>query len=302
MEIVSTPEPHFIPGYTGHCPQYLYRVGKTYGNLTHKLLIDPCIHHSAKLLVAGPNEIKTAGDKPTLKEIDLIKTHEREGDAVLKYPIIPGYNGFIPNINSKIGLRFLAAATAGVAEHERYMQQLKCERRNLRHKNLLQSGEGLFGRNLGEISMHQTTYQLPLLPVRKEAEGIKRTREDSYQDKRVPYSKHTPPHFMVDNDPEKFVMKGYAGHIPMTLNRFGESNKPLTANALCEFSNDYQHRKTSDWESTDNKASSGESFKIYHSKTGMIPNYAGHVPGEIFKFGSTYGKNTIDAKRWLEDH
>ncbi|KAI5632029.1 hypothetical protein NE865_15264 [Phthorimaea operculella] len=39
--------------------------------------------------------------------------------------------------------------------------------------------------------------------------------------------------------------------------------------------------------------------EIYHKHVGMLPNYAGHVPGHMFRFGMTYGNDTRDAKRWL---
>ncbi|KAJ8734281.1 hypothetical protein PYW07_014832 [Mythimna separata] len=39
--------------------------------------------------------------------------------------------------------------------------------------------------------------------------------------------------------------------------------------------------------------------EIYHKHVGMLPNYAGHVPGCMFRFGKTYGNDTRDAKRWL---
>ncbi|CAH2100325.1 unnamed protein product [Euphydryas editha] len=39
--------------------------------------------------------------------------------------------------------------------------------------------------------------------------------------------------------------------------------------------------------------------EIYHKHVGMLPNYAGHVPGCVFRFGKTYGNDTRDAKRWL---
>jgi len=31
----------------------------------------------------------------------------------------------------------------------------------------------------------------------------------------------------------------------------------------------------------------------------MIPRYGGHVPGNKFRVGNTYGRATIDAKRHL---
>jgi Protein of unknown function (DUF2475) len=38
--------------YTGYVPQFRYRVGKTFGELTHKLFIDPCVTHGEKLIVS----------------------------------------------------------------------------------------------------------------------------------------------------------------------------------------------------------------------------------------------------------
>lgn len=123
-------------------------MGKTYGKLSHKLLIDPCLPHSEKLIVDRQNEI--AEDKPSLNELTLNKLHEEEVDAVFKYPFIPGYEGHIPNINSKVGDRFIVSATAAVSEHEQYMQLLSCEKRKLNHRSLLESGRGIFNRKTGE--------------------------------------------------------------------------------------------------------------------------------------------------------
>lgn len=53
LNSILTPQPNYIPGYTGYCPQYKYRVGDTYGSLTHKVLIDPCTHHAEKLILSN---------------------------------------------------------------------------------------------------------------------------------------------------------------------------------------------------------------------------------------------------------
>lgn len=53
LEGLETPQPHFIPGYGGYCPQFIYRVGDTYGSLTHKVLIDPCVHHAERLVLSN---------------------------------------------------------------------------------------------------------------------------------------------------------------------------------------------------------------------------------------------------------
>ncbi|TMW49145.1 hypothetical protein DOY81_005777 [Sarcophaga bullata] len=305
MEIVITPEPHLIPGYTGHCPQYRFRAGKTYGKLTHKLLLDPCTKHAVELIVTPPTQ-PALMDYPTAKEVNTLKKRATFIDPVYQYPIIPNYDGFVPNILSKTGKRFMAAATAGVAQHEDLMEILRCEKRFLQHHDLLESGRGRFDAKLRERMIPRTTYRSPLIPVTQRGQAIKmeKCKGDSAK---VNYSKFTVPHFMENDDEEKYIMKGYAGHIPMAMTRFGQSNKALTNSALCEFTNNYHHRKSAEWcpmemsgvaSSTPNDGQ----FVVYHRMTGMVPKYAGHVPGELFSFGRTYGNSTIDAKRWIALH
>ncbi|KAK6641673.1 hypothetical protein RUM44_013388 [Polyplax serrata] len=40
-------------------------------------------------------------------------------------------------------------------------------------------------------------------------------------------------------------------------------------------------------------------YAIHHKHVGHIPNYGGHIPGAKFRYGATYGHDTIDAKRWF---
>lgn len=100
----------------------------------------------------------------------------------------------------------------------------------------------------------------------------------------------------------------------MAMTRFGQSNKQLTNSALCEFTNNYHHRKSDEWcpmemsgiassfSPNNGQQKQHQQSVIYHRTIGMVPSYAGHVPGELFSFGRTYGNATIDAKRWLSLH
>lgn len=95
----------------------------------------------------------------------------------------------------------------------------------------------------------------------------------------------------------------------MAMTRFGQSSKQLTNSALCEFTNNYRHRKSEEWcpnemsgIASSSPTTGQQQSIIYHPTTGMVPKYAGHVPGEIFSFGRTYGNSTVDAKNWLAMH
>lgn len=38
--------------YTGHVPQYIFRMGDTFGSVTHKLLLDPSVQRGEKLVLS----------------------------------------------------------------------------------------------------------------------------------------------------------------------------------------------------------------------------------------------------------
>jgi hypothetical protein len=50
---LSTPEPHYIPGYLGYVPQAKYRPGHTYGMTSHRVLLDPCVHMSPRSMLTN---------------------------------------------------------------------------------------------------------------------------------------------------------------------------------------------------------------------------------------------------------
>ncbi|KAH8316169.1 hypothetical protein KR067_001204 [Drosophila pandora] len=307
MEHAITPEPHLVPGYTGHCARDRSRVGRTYGRQTHKLLIDPCIYHAPELIVAPIHVTRGLKDYPTERELKVLKTREDLVDSVYRHPILPGYAGFVPNIRSQVGKRYVAAASAGVANHETLMELYRCENRTLRHRDLLESGKGLFDRKINERLLPQAKYRAPLLPVTGVSKGLADQCCPPKTEK-LTYSKFTSPHFLDDEDPDKFIINGYAGHIPMSVTRFGESNKVLTNRALCSFSDYMYKRKRDSWCCGQDLTRPAitcppvHHFVVYHEDDGMVPNYAGHVPGEMYKFGRTFSKTTYDAKRWLEVH
>lgn len=100
------------------------------------------------------------------------------------------------------------------------------------------------------------------------------------------------------------VLLGHAGHKPFAWPLFGKDHKRITNDALCDFSNNFNHHKSTEWAPIVNTGvgsskPSGPCHKIYHRNIGLIPNYGGHIPGALFRFGQTYGTDSRDAKRWL---
>lgn len=141
---------YFPLSYAGYSPQYKYRIGDTFGSQTHKLLIDPCTGHSEKIILSDRTIDDYHIKRPTLQEIDIVKNRERQsGDAIYKYPIIPGYEGFVPRINGKYGQRFYVAASEGLAEFQMDEIRNRRKRNVLKHRGALQE-KLVKGRSLGE--------------------------------------------------------------------------------------------------------------------------------------------------------
>lgn len=131
----------------------IYRVGDTYGSLTHKLLIDPSVSHAEKVIVSTRSSDEYHVKRPTLREIDLVRQRgAHSGDPVYQHPVTPGYEGFIPRINGKFGQRFSIAATEGLADFERETLRNRSNARRMKHRGALRA-TNLGGRSLGERSV-----------------------------------------------------------------------------------------------------------------------------------------------------
>ncbi|EZA58647.1 hypothetical protein X777_14816 [Ooceraea biroi] len=119
--MLTTAEPHYIPGYTGYCPQYRFVCGDTYGKATHKLLLDPTINHAKTLILS--NRATSYCEIPSKCDIDVVNARFKRTDPVFVHPMLPGYEGFIPSLNTEIGQRYTVLATQRLAKFER--QQLR---------------------------------------------------------------------------------------------------------------------------------------------------------------------------------
>eukprot|EP00079_Xenopus_tropicalis_P031562 XP_017945333.1 PREDICTED: protein FAM166B [Xenopus tropicalis] len=90
---LMTPDPHFIPGYSGFCPQYRYSLGKTYGQLTSQLLTNPDIRRS-ELVVLQSNPFPPPRDHSfDGGSQELGGRRQHPGDPNLTISMIPGYTG-----------------------------------------------------------------------------------------------------------------------------------------------------------------------------------------------------------------
>ncbi|XP_060523617.1 CIMIP2 protein CG18335-like isoform X2 [Cylas formicarius] len=299
MEFIASPNPHFIPGYTGFCPQYKYRIGDTFGSTTHKVLLDPTVHHAEKLVLSDriADDFKTV--RPARQDIDAV--NERQGDTIYKHPMVPGYEGFVPREHGQFGQRYALQATEALADFER-LQNTKRKALNQILKVGYLHNNKWDPKTLEDKELAQSDFKLPLLEVRPECGGLLRHVPVTEPPITPPRYSHSP-YFSDNIDPEKYLKSGFTGHIPFGYAAFGKTHQAMTNSALCDFTSNYRKRLSNEWAPVEiNRPDPPvliQPMEIYHRHVGQLPNYSGHIPGAIFRYGKTYGSDSRDAKRWL---
>ncbi|XP_076161676.1 CIMIP2 protein CG18335-like isoform X2 [Ptiloglossa arizonensis] len=301
VELLTSAEPHLIPGYAGYVPQYRYRCGETYGSVTHKLLLDPTVNHAETLILSNRVTDDYEVQRPPKNEIDTVNARYKSTESTFVHPMVPGYEGFTPKLNARNGQRYSVLATEGLAEFERQQQRDKAALNELKRIITVQGGLGE-PRNLKDRLLIKSQFKLPMLTVRPDCVSVMKNLFVDEQHE-TPRDHSPSPYFMNNADPKKYFINGYAGHIPYGYSHFGASNIPATNSALCDFTTNYRKRQSTEWApasiSRPDPPLMIQPTMIYHKHVGMLPNYLGHVPGETFRFGKTFGANTKDAKRWL---
>lgn len=84
---------------------------------------------------------------------------------------------------------------------------------------------------------------------------------------------------------------------------YGYASKRMTNSFMCDFETPYRQRITTVWTPTHidlvDPPFAVQTAKIYLTHIGLLPNYAGHVPGATFRYGKTFGNDTINCRKWL---
>ncbi|XP_067172555.1 ciliary microtubule inner protein 2B [Apteryx mantelli] len=251
-QVLTTPEPHYIPGYTGYCPHYKFSVGKTYRQQTSQLLTSPevprpcqrvlqltcwsCRGTEPQDLPGEPGSCWGAGAQP------------------LSSIVIPGYTGFIPRAQ-----HFFAKTCSEICKEAR---------------------SDFAKQRLRAPGKEQTWLKTQPLPQDPEQESDVR----QIGPQRSPYS-------MEDDDPQKYFISGFTGFVPRARFLIG-TGYPITTNwALLEFSQ-MALKKGGRSETKEGSTILPPLGKIYPMEMGLLPHYAGYVPGYKLQFGHTYGHLT----------
>ncbi|XP_071322698.1 ciliary microtubule inner protein 2B [Trachinotus anak] len=262
-KVLLTPDPHYIPGYAGHCPQLKFNVGKSYGKLTAELLTSPDVNHSSHLVVQTGHVPSDDTAALTLRSVP---------DSNLK-KVIPGYTGFIPRSRNYFSCSYSEACRKALTE---FHQEGRAKTRR-------QSTDQPAVVNYTSQQSERPT--LPLKAITNEVISYKPLK---------PFIPTGKPYFMEDDNPQKYFMSGFMGHVPKSRFLIGKGYPMITNQALIQFG-----KRQSDPTSQDipgrKDSTTPHMPTIYPSNRGVVPSFTGHIPGYQFMYGHTYGQLSQNA-------
>ncbi|CAH2296831.1 Hypothetical predicted protein [Pelobates cultripes] len=284
---LMTPDPHYIPGYGGFCPQYKFNQGKTYGKLTSQLLTNPDIRHSGQLVLQScafpPSRTDINRDHPE----KLIRRRSL-GDKKLSRSLIPGYTGFVPKSQNFFAKTFTETSKDAVADFQR--DQLKSE-------NKRQEQTVLYKLQTGKEQPH-TDYEKKLLKSKYRTPLPVLCKEPAQFHSSAAFESQISPYYMEDENPHKYFISGYMGYVPRSRFLIGTGYPISTNKAIVEFGHMISKENTRLSELKEpkekNNLRSNQSH-IYLEELGLLPRYTGHVPGYKFQYGHTFGDLTHNA-------
>jgi len=309
---LATPDPHYIPGYSGYVPQAKYRPGNTYGMTSHRVLLDPCIHMSPRSVLNNihPEHCTDEFGRPGLgtdpflsSQMALVNTRVNSfGRQQYQPNMTPGYTGFVPRFQTILGHTYSPACNRALARFENDQW-----RDRLFNKELLALDGWRFCYKSkpwesnevcrpGNTDLQEFSRPSPRSPTM----GCG-CSEDSNAYKRIPRPVQTGRASGINGgcaDPRQFniLSKGRSVCDYSQRRMWAAANEPsLDSRLRCDdriIPRVNSHRRT---------CPPTERYlqEIYKHCEGMLPNYQGHVPGEQFRIGVTYGTSTRNAKSVL---
>ncbi|XP_029921584.1 ciliary microtubule inner protein 2B [Myripristis murdjan] len=270
-KILVTPDPQYIPGYAGYCPQLKYHLGQTYGQLTAQLLTTPEVRHSKRLVLHTGHIPSTESDTWPQDVTSCGKGRNLE-------KIMPGYTGFIPKRRCYFAHTYTETCRKALSE----FNQDRSTRVRLQSTDLPAVSKSInpqfkkMDTPLTATSKNLTTYM----------------SVDPWKPLESPYS-------MDDESPHKYFMSGFTGYVPKSRFLIGTSYPVTTNRALILFGKQMQRDLTS-LDISGEKDDTLPPIPIYSSNHGLMPAYAGHVPGYKFRYGHTFSSLTQNALSALQ--
>ncbi|XP_024618809.1 protein FAM166B isoform X3 [Neophocaena asiaeorientalis asiaeorientalis] len=249
--------PHYIPGYTGHCPLLRFSMGQTYGQMTGQLLrgspglARPPSHRTLLPPIRPPRS-----PEGPRKSLPVRRGHER-----LSSSMIPGYTGFVPQA------QFIFAKNSSQVWAE-----------------ALNDFTQWYGR--------QRSQELP-----KEAKGEKDVEKDQEPKLEAELETEKEPELGQEAEqvrPRRLMGSTRREWGALPLLPLIPWMTEILASSSCQALQEFGQMKSGGRSQKDPKHLPSLS-RTYPQNLGLVPKYGGYVPGYKFQFGRTYGHLTHDA-------
>ncbi|XP_060092631.1 ciliary microtubule inner protein 2B [Heteronotia binoei] len=273
---LTTPQPHYLPGYRGHCPRLKFTLGETYGKLTSQLLSSPEGPCHGQLL------LQSTWIPPAYR--GLVEEEAGEGPGAnasfFSSCTIPGYTGFIPRAQNHFAKTYGQVCKEAQQEFARQLARGAGERR------ACQAARTPPQDAKPEFDLPPAEEKLPVATPAPPGPSCAPHRE--------------PDAAAEGGEPQKSFVPGFTGFIPRARYLIGASYPSLTRRAWAEFRQMLRKEgQETSWESSARWKGNGQVLpplvKTYPADKGLLPHYQGYVPGYKFRFGHTYGHLTYDA-------
>lgn len=141
-----------------------------------------------------------------------------------------------------------------------------------------------------------------LFYVVQEKDGMKKIKE-TYQ-RQLPMPPSETPYFLENENPQKKFMTGYTGHVPDLRSVNGMPYDVATNDALKTFTTRHERRKAAAGRPVSASDLAARACPEPFNQrlpydTGIMKNYAGHIPGIKFNVGQTVSEGSKNTKHVL---
>ena len=175
--------------------------------------------------------------------------------------LVPGYTGYIPKGEHYFGLPYVTACSYAKGDH-RGALALQAEHRKRMRDNGIRA--------------------IPLTPLKYSAEQYVSQRSSK---KSTALDYH---------------ISGYTGFLPMSRNKISMGYPSMTQQAIADYREKERQQAAMQnhpfpLEQRVDNCKPEDRRVLYPQNSGMVPHYTGHIPGEKFKYGDTFGMSTNEA-------
>ncbi|KAM9820774.1 ciliary microtubule inner protein 2B [Neosynchiropus ocellatus] len=246
-----------------------------------------------------------------------------------KYPpdtnYIPGYTGYIPQLKYTMGKSYgqltaelltspsMATSNRRVVQREDYtnvVAELPLTTRDIPDSHSKKMIPGYTGfipkrQNYFACSFTETChkalsefYKEQRTKIQKKPPIPRVVKSTNLFDVYKPLNTFVPSgkaYFLDDDDPQKYFISGFTGHVPKSRFLFGKGYPITTKQALIQFGKQRRGVPTREESPDGSEPVIKANTNIYPTNKGVLPSFTGHIPGYKFMYGQTFGQLSQNA-------